>query len=761
MPVIVPPHNESRKIASLLTDLEKRMKRTEEGLRQAQLGNSSLSGGLNMYDANGNLRGVIGTQPDGTVTSTSINNPVPPPVMLAPTVTQGIATLSVAHAGGTADGSSLPADWSHLNVYSALASNPTVTTLRGTITPVPGDLVIGPLDYVAYVITVTSVNQSGKESAPSMPSSGTPTMVVGTDVLDGIVTELKLANNAVSQAKIQLAAVGTGQIAGSAVDLSKLANGSVDANKLVTGAVTTAKIAPLAVTGAELASNSVVAGKIATNAVTAGTIAANAVTTGTIAANAVTAGQIAAGTITATEMAANSIIAGKIAANAVTANEILANTITGGKIVADTITAAHLTVDSVTTAKIQALAVTANEIAANAITVGKIAAGAVTATTLETDMLISKRIIAGTLTTNRVEIHPTAGIQAFKVDGTTKTFQLNAANGNAFFMGEIQTAISGGSRIVLNPGGTAPDSMRLYQTATAYGEIFADPGAAAGTAAVFIQGSGSSKGRLGAYPGEAFTSYLVGTVSQSAASCVVDACNLWGGRVTLEGRMQYGDGRVIFNTRIPDGTIAANRELHYMGAGSGEARLHSPFYNVGLTFAGGNTIYVQTGTGANATLNAIIVNASSRTVKKNEKPIVLSKGSARQALRAVQSKQWQYDSEFSDTDPVPAPPKYKRKEVKRDADGKAMQDANGETLVEEIEVIGEAPTPTKPHFFPVAEDLLLAIPELVNADANAQGGLVVDLRDVIGFLWLVCTEQDAELLSLRTAVEDLKTKVKP
>lgn len=112
--------------------------------------------------------------------------------------------------------------------------------------------------------------------------------VVADDILDGIVTELKLANGAVVEAKL----------AANAVTETKIANDAVTTPKLVAGSVSTAK----------LAAGSVVADKIASAAITTAKLDALAVTSDKIAANAIVASKIAAGEITAAKLDVNALI---------------------------------------------------------------------------------------------------------------------------------------------------------------------------------------------------------------------------------------------------------------------------------------------------------------------------------------------------------------------------------------------------------------------------------------------------------------------
>ena len=138
------------------------------------------------------------------------------------------------------------------------------------------------------------------------------TTLVPTVDLQGTITTLQIANNAIT----------AGLIEANAVTSTKIADNAISSPKIVAGAITTAKILAGAVTADTISANAITAGKIAANAVTAGTVAANAITAGTIAVNAVTAGTIVAGAVNTTELAAGAVNAGKIAAGAVTADKI-------------------------------------------------------------------------------------------------------------------------------------------------------------------------------------------------------------------------------------------------------------------------------------------------------------------------------------------------------------------------------------------------------------------------------------------------------
>lgn len=673
-------------LAGELSDLKARLHTVERAQRSSQLGNSSIDngGGMVIVDEFGIERLRLGGQTDGTFVAASMNNPNPPPVPNAPVLEAGIGYIRVTSAGLTG-GLPLPMDFSHFNVYTAPQGQS--DRKDGTILTDPDTWVIDTgTQYVPHSVWLTAVNLSGKESAAGEALQATPTQVVSEAILDGIITETKLAADAVTAAKIAANSVGTGKIQNNAVDLSKLADGSVNASKLVDDAVTTPKIAALAVGTAELAANSVIAGKIA----------ADQISTTHLVANAVQAENIAAGAVQA----------GKIAANAVTAVEIAALTITG------------------------------NEIAANAITAGHITAGSVTAAKLAADLVIANRIIAGTATGNRVEMHPTSGLQAYTGGGASRSFFINAATGSAFLAGEIATALSG-SRIVANPGGSAPDVMRFYQ-GSVYGEIFADP-APSSTAGVFMAASGTNRGKIGAYPGEGFTSWVNSSgESQSAASCGASQLALWGGDVIIEALDEWGGGTTSFTYRNSSGVLQGTRTLRYEGAGSGEPALRGVNHNVKIVWSGG-TLYVQDGSGnAGAPINASTFTPSSRALKKNEQPITFGPRTALDIIKSLTPKKWNYTHEWVDGEPTPTLPlETMPGDILRDEEGRMLFDPETMEPLRGPDIVFDPQTPKKwnPHFGFIAEDVLAVAPELTETLGTGPDSLVLSDRDMLAVLW--------------------------
>jgi len=324
-----PIDSDARAVAGMaaeLAKLQRRLDQLELGANTNQLGQSSLEdGSMVVYDANGNPRSIVGKQDDGSyVGGNSVNNPTPPIVPNPPTVVPGFGTLKV-ETHGPSTGKWLW-DFSHLNIWLAKGVPGDGTPLEAGVVVgnvigfSPTAFIIAGLDPTGYRVWLTSVNQSGTESDYSTAVLGTPTRVVGTDILDGAVTTLKLAAEAVTAANIAAGAVGSIQIGEQVVDLSHLAANSVGGEQLIAGAIA----------AGHLGAGSVTALAIAANAIEAASIAAGAIQAGAIAAGAITAEKILALAITGDKIAANAITAGAIAAGAITADKIRA-----GEVLAD------------------------------------------------------------------------------------------------------------------------------------------------------------------------------------------------------------------------------------------------------------------------------------------------------------------------------------------------------------------------------------------------------------------------------------------
>lgn len=433
------------KLAEQLIDLQARVGTAERGAATPQLPNSSITGGgIKAIDEDGTHRGTVGFQNDGTFAVVAANG-APPPAPSTPVLTPGQLSLTVAWDGLFAtdddgDPSTMPLDFDHVQVHLSETSGftPDATTLQGSLAK-PGALVCQPLvDSTTFYAVLVGVNTSGVLGDASAAASGVPEAVVASDVLDGIITTVKLANDAVTNAKIADTAVDANKLQDGSVSAQKILDDAITATKIATGAVTsdalgpaavttaaiadaaitadqlgaaavtTAKIATAAITAALLSDDAVTAGKLADGSIDASTlfasgvvgtsaIQASAITSALIAADTIVAGNISAGAIGTTQLAANAVTAGKIAANTITAAQIQAATITATEIAGDTITAAQVAAGAINTSELAANAVTAAKIAANTITASLIAAGTITANEIASHTITATLISAGAI----------------------------------------------------------------------------------------------------------------------------------------------------------------------------------------------------------------------------------------------------------------------------------------------------------------------------------------------------------------------------
>ncbi|MFE7072550.1 hypothetical protein ACFU96_20965 [Streptomyces sp. NPDC057620] len=276
----------SKEFARYLKELEDRLEALERG---NQLNNASIEGGaLDIYDDEGLYRGSFGVQPDGGVALAPVNT-LPPPTPTAPTVSSELAGLSIAWDGRWDDAEEASSDFTHVQVHVGASADysPDLSTQVATIAaPLGGSVTVHIPTYDVVWVRLVAQNTAARDGDPSAAVQGQARQAVSEDLLNGIIDELKLADEAVAQAKIKLGAIGTEQ----------LAVNSVTAEKIVALGVTAEKIAALAITADKLAALSVTADKIAANAVTATKILAGTIDATHIKAGAITADKLALGT---------------------------------------------------------------------------------------------------------------------------------------------------------------------------------------------------------------------------------------------------------------------------------------------------------------------------------------------------------------------------------------------------------------------------------------------------------------------------------
>ncbi|WP_326737038.1 hypothetical protein [Streptomyces sp. NBC_01022] len=248
--------------------------------RASRLANSSIeNGAITVYDDGGDLRGSIGLQPDGTLAVAAVNGP-PPPAPGAPTITSVLGGVAVVWDGSFAGGAQAPADFAYVEVHSSTEPDfPDQGSLFSALYSAQGGTMTVPAGTPVWVRLVC-VSTSGVASDPS-PAAGPagPTPVVAQAVLDGIISELALADDAVTRAKIAAGAVGKVEIADGSITTPKLvvgelngdrlAVGTMAANVLVTASLTATQIKALSLTGDLMAVNTLTADKFATGTITA------------------------------------------------------------------------------------------------------------------------------------------------------------------------------------------------------------------------------------------------------------------------------------------------------------------------------------------------------------------------------------------------------------------------------------------------------------------------------------------------------------
>ncbi|MFE0206986.1 hypothetical protein [Streptomyces sp. NPDC058985] len=268
-----------RDFAKELARLDQRIKNIEKGQRYAH-GGSIENNALQVRDGTGSLRAILGVQGDGTTAVNIVNGP-PPPTPTAPVLGSVLGGITVSWNGGFADGTVPPLDWQRVEVHASTEDGFTASleTLKTTFETPQGGTVVVACGEPVYVRLIAR-NTSGTASDPTAQAGPLgPAPVVATDILDGIVTTAKLADDAVTQAKVAAGAIGTTEITDNAITTPKIVAAAVQALQIDTGAVNADKIASGAVTTLKLDALAVTSDKIAANAITAGKIAAGAVTT--------------------------------------------------------------------------------------------------------------------------------------------------------------------------------------------------------------------------------------------------------------------------------------------------------------------------------------------------------------------------------------------------------------------------------------------------------------------------------------------------
>ncbi|MEU2592374.1 hypothetical protein ABZ649_04675 [Streptomyces albidoflavus] len=307
------------RLAARVADLERRLSSTT---RTARLAYSSIEdGAIEVYDGDGALRGTIGVQPDGTVGLVAHNAP-PPPAPAPPQVSGALGGLTVTWDGRWAnDADTTPLDLALVQVHVTALADEELTddTLVASLIPGGGSVGVVTGTYEPVWVTLVAVNTSSAAGPPSRPAQGTARRAAAPDILDGAVTELKLAAEAVTEAAMAAGAVGRTVIQDGAIATPHMDVGSIN--------------------GDRISLNTLNGDRVVARSITGNHVVAQSLTANELAANSVTALQLAAGIVDATHIKAGSLTAGLLSADAINGKvitgSILQTGLTGRRLVVD------------------------------------------------------------------------------------------------------------------------------------------------------------------------------------------------------------------------------------------------------------------------------------------------------------------------------------------------------------------------------------------------------------------------------------------
>jgi len=249
--------------------------------------------------------------------------------------------------------SNTPTNKTYFGIYNSDSS--TESTNPADYTWYPSAVPFGSINFLYYLILggrkiKFAVNTAAPDyhwkvddgNAIDLDTIVPPSTVSFNEIMNGAVTELKIAANAVTATKLNVAALDQafGDLRPNTVSAAQIATGAVSELKLLDGAVTAAKTAVAAINPST--------GNLAANSVTANNIQFGTITGDKIFANTITGNNIAAFTIGAQAIAADAITAVKIEANAVTTDKIFAGAVTANKITVANLAAINANMGTIT-----------------------------------------------------------------------------------------------------------------------------------------------------------------------------------------------------------------------------------------------------------------------------------------------------------------------------------------------------------------------------------------------------------------------------
>lgn len=180
-------------LVKTLRQMQDQINRIERSQRTHQLDFFTVeNGAIQHTDAEGNVRSVLGVQPDGTFAHALFNAsaPLAPDV---PIVGSGINSLSVTWDGFMSDGSAPLTDfaWVEIHINTTPNFTPSSADLAGHLYQAGSFTAPGLTAGITYYVTLIAVNTSGAASPPSTYSAATPASVVGS-IPAGAITATQL-----------------------------------------------------------------------------------------------------------------------------------------------------------------------------------------------------------------------------------------------------------------------------------------------------------------------------------------------------------------------------------------------------------------------------------------------------------------------------------------------------------------------------------------------------------------------------------------
>ncbi|WOX11466.1 hypothetical protein [Streptomyces sp. N50] len=200
-------------LAARLADLEHRYTQLA---RTSRLAYSSIEdGAVEVYDAGGSLRAVIGQQPDGTSGINAVNAP-PPPTPSAPQVEPVLNGVRITWDGAFTDADATPLDLSRVQVHllTSADAEPDVMWPAATIEAASGASVTIATNYYAPIwVRLIAVNTSGTPSLPSVTVQTTARRAAAADVGTGVIQQGHIAVGAIITPHLAVGSVTPDQIA--------------------------------------------------------------------------------------------------------------------------------------------------------------------------------------------------------------------------------------------------------------------------------------------------------------------------------------------------------------------------------------------------------------------------------------------------------------------------------------------------------------------------------------------------------------------